>query len=380
MTLLAAQMAPDDPGVRGRQQIDGRSVWLTGQWDIASDPDRVRAALTGLWNYAAASMLSELLASTDRSNTVVLLHSWNKALSSSIARAAAQYGVPVIAVLHDYSICCPNGAYYDFRGNVACALQPMSLRCIAKPCDRRALAHKAYRVVRHAVQESIGRMPAGLAGVICVSEYQRAVLQPLLPADLPCHVLPNPVDAPPAGLGAHVEASRRFLFVGRLSGEKGALVLAEAARLAGVDVAFVGDGPQRTEISAVLPQANVSGWLTPAGVWRELADCRALVYPSMLRETFGLSVYEAAALGVASIVFRGTAPAAFVDNEVNGLCVEQGNVAELAAALSRLQNDPALAAALGSSARERWQQHSAGNAGYAERLENILARAVPARS
>jgi len=376
VTLFSAQQSSDAPGNPDQRAADDGTLLLTGQWDIARDPERLRAVRQGLWNAAAYRMLADQLERSDRASTVVLVHSWNKALSSSIVRAATDRGVPVVAVLHDYSACCPNGAYHNFRSNQPCSLRPMSLRCLRTPCDQRSETHKAWRVVRQVVQQRRGGIPDQLSAVIYVSEYQRRAMQPWLPDTLSFQVLENPVAAPPEGLRAQVRDSARFLAVGRLSKEKGPLVLAQAARIAGVDVTFVGDGPLRGAIADANPDASFTGWLDGDAVWRELTRCRALVYPSMWRETFGLSVYEAAALGIPSIVSHGTAPADFIQHGVNGLLVPQGDADALADALRLLSDRPGYAAQLGAAASASWHQHSRSTERYFEQLEQILVGAM----
>lgn len=374
--LFAAQALTDSPGVPGADQRDGLPSRITGQWDIAGDPRRSRAMLQGIWNWRAARMLGDLLEEVGRANTVLLLHSWSKALSSSIVRTAITHGVPVVAVLHDYFIGCPNGAYHHFHSGKPCTLRPMSPRCMMTPCDRQALAHKPWRVARQAVQQHLGCMPRGLAAVICVSDYQRAILHDWLPDELPCHVLPNPVAPAPEGLRARVGTSRRFLFVGRLSAEKGPLIFAAAAREAGVEAVFVGDGVQRADILRILPHAPITGWVDADRVWREMSDCRALIYPSMWHETFGLSVYEAASLGVPSVVSSGTAPAEFVVDGHNGLRFPQGDVEALARLLSALACDPDRAVRLGERARADSLLRSQSAGRYDAALEQFLYDAL----
>jgi glycosyltransferase involved in cell wall biosynthesis len=119
---------------------------------------------------------------------------------------------------------------------------------------------------------------------------------PLLPADTRLHYLPNPVDLEDRG-PADVTANDTFVFIGRLSQEKGAAVFAEAARRAGVKALFVGDGPMRQAILSAAPGAAITGWVDNAQVRAHLRRARALVFPSLWYETFGLSVHEALAIG-----------------------------------------------------------------------------------
>jgi colanic acid/amylovoran biosynthesis glycosyltransferase len=103
------------------------------------------------------------------------------------------------------------------------------------------------------------------------------------------------------------KAARRLLCIGRLSHEKGQLLLIEAARrLAerGADFTLVlaGDGPQRAEVEAAIARAGlgdrvrITGWLDAAAVQREIAISTALVVAS-LSEGLPVVIMEAMACG-----------------------------------------------------------------------------------
>jgi hypothetical protein len=87
----------------------------TDQREIATDPSRARAALQGIWNHKAAAALRTLLNQLDYRSTVVHVHSWTKALSSSVIRECMSAGFPVTCTLHDYFVVCPNGGLFDYQ-------------------------------------------------------------------------------------------------------------------------------------------------------------------------------------------------------------------------------------------------------------------------
>jgi colanic acid/amylovoran biosynthesis glycosyltransferase len=99
----------------------------------------------------------------------------------------------------------------------------------------------------------------------------------------------------------------RFVCVGRLSVEKGQLILIEAVRQlhdAGVycEVVFVGDGPMRKEIESAIKgqglerQITITGWVSGERVKAELVAARALVLASF-SEGLPVVLMEAMAFG-----------------------------------------------------------------------------------
>ena len=156
-------------------------------------------------------------------DTIVHVHGWAKALSPSIGPVLKRAKLTCVFTMHEYFIACPNGGFYDYPAAHPCHLRPMSLACIARNCDQRSYHRKLMRVGRHAVMQHSGLLDC-IGHVITLSRLQRQILQPYLPADVQYHQLANPIDVPP--LGQKPDPARGdFVFVGRLSAEKGADVV-----------------------------------------------------------------------------------------------------------------------------------------------------------
>ncbi|HEY1182101.1 MAG TPA: glycosyltransferase [Rhodocyclaceae bacterium] len=327
----------------------------SGQHDILGNPDRLEAAVQGLWNGKAAQQLGRLLDSKDSKRTVVHLHSWSKALSSSVVREVLRRNLPLVCTLHDYFAACPNGAFFNHQTGKTCELTPLGLPCLATHCDSRSYKHKLWRVARQAIQINFGGLPGHIRHFIVPSRFAAEILRPHLSADAQLHVLPSAISRPDTE--AKPPAARSGMaFVGRLSQEKGALLYIEACKRLGLQPQLVGDGEQRALIERMAPDAAISGWLPQCQVWEKLATLEALVFPSLCYETQGLMPLEAAALGVASIVPRQCAAAEFVVHEQTGLHFDSGDAGSLAAAMQRMRTERGLAQRLGEAAAAAFAQ------------------------
>ncbi len=332
VTVFAA-VGPADP----RLTEAGIETILLDQVDVTTTNSLARFGVQWLWNQKAAAALGELLARHDPAETVVHVHAWAKALSPSIGPVLAGSRAPVVFTMHEYYLACPNGGFYDYPVSAACHRAPVSLACVAHNCDSRGYARKLMRVGRHVLMRNTG-MINNLSAVITISRLQREVLAPHLPADTQWYDVGNPIDAEPLG---HKDDGPPggFVFVGRLSAEKGAGLFAEAARLSGQRAIFVGDGPQRAELEAAYPEAEFLGWHDPAGVKRRLRAARALVFPSVWYEGQPLTVLESLALGTPVIVSDICAGREAVEDGRSGLWFRSGDPASLAAAMTRLSDD-----------------------------------------
>ncbi len=135
-------------------------------------------------------------------------------------------------------------------------------------------------------------------------------------------------------------AARRLICVGRLSEEKGQLLLMEAAqRLAAQGVEFelvlAGDGELRPDIEALVKYHNlqarvrITGWISGEQVRDEILSARALVLPSFA-EGLPIVIMEAMALKRPVIsTFVGGIPELVHPGE-NGWLVPAGDVEALA--------------------------------------------------
>jgi glycosyltransferase involved in cell wall biosynthesis len=312
-----------------------RTICLN-QKDILAEPNRGTAALRGIWNTTAARELRAVCDRSDPHDTIVHCHGFAKALSPSIGPVLTQGPIPSVYTMHEYFLACPNGGFFDFRRNEICHRKPLGISCLTTDCDVRHPAHKVWRVARQAMGRSFGRMPSGLKDVIYISELQRTVIQDFLSPDTTLHYVPNPtlVD----GRLTTPAANDVFLFIGRLSPEKGCRLFAEAAREAGVRAVFAGDGPERSAVEQINPDALVTGWLSAEKVQQWIEKARCLVFPSLWYECQPLAPMEALARGVPVICGTWSAAAEVVEDGKTGLHVFEPSVDQLVKSIRMLRD------------------------------------------
>ena len=332
--IYFAAVGPADDGLVKA----GVEVVLLDQEDSTSTASLAKFGVQWLWNAAAAQKLRVLLARFDPSDTVVHVHAWAKALSPSIGPVLTATKIPRVFTMHEYYLACPNGGFYDYPISTACHREPMSLECIGYNCDSRSYARKLMRVGRHALMMAAG-LPRSVQHIITISHLQREALRPYLPSDLIYHMVGNPIDSEALGQKGDAPLGD-FLFVGRLSPEKGPRVFAEAARLAKLKAVFVGDGPSADELRRDFPEAEFLGWKSPAEVKALMRQARALVFPSVWYEGQPLTVYEALGMGTPVLVSDICAGREAVDEGENGLWFRNNDPASLAEAMQRMMDEP----------------------------------------
>jgi glycosyltransferase involved in cell wall biosynthesis len=149
-------------------------------------------------------------------------------------------------------------------------------------------------------------------------------------------------------------------FIGRFVRYKGLSVLIDAlARLDGVHAMLIGDGPLRhqtkeqAQIAGIADRVHFFGIVDEPTKIRSLAMMDMLLLPSVeTTEAFGVVQIEAQLMSVPVIASR--LPTGVTDITIDGdtgLLVPPGDAEALTRSISRLINDPALAARLGTAGR-----------------------------
>jgi colanic acid/amylovoran biosynthesis glycosyltransferase len=158
--------------------------------------------------------------------------------------------------------------------------------------------------------------------------------------------------------------SRRFICIGRMSEQKGHLILIEAAQrlaLRGEDFEIVlcGDGEMRPSIEAMVRRYNLEskirilGWIDSARIREEISKARALVLPSFA-EGLPVVIMETMALGrpVVSTFIAGI-PELVIPGE-NGWLAPAGDVEAFEEAMQAcLDSNAEALVQMGKAARKR---------------------------
>ena len=326
-------------------------VICIGQTDILNDSNRLRAAVNGLWNVLAMRKMADLLLHYSPSDTIVHVHGWTKALSSSPIRIAIRRGFKVILTLHDYFVACPNGGFFDYPAKRICKRRPLSFSCVMRNCDVRSYPQKIWRVIRQIVQKDIGRIPFGISGFIAVSNFSLGILRKNLPSTNSIRVISNPIETNRAK-PVNVASNQNFVCASRLSEEKGVGLFAEAMKQLGYGGIVVGDGPLANKLRMQYPDMIYTGWQSANDLLKILQQARVLIFPSLWYEVQPLIVLEAMSLGIPVIVPDTSAAREIITDGVTGLWFQGGDLGDLINKIRQCQNDPVLVANLGLAAHQ----------------------------
>jgi glycosyltransferase involved in cell wall biosynthesis len=367
--IFFAACGPVDP----RLADSGVEVVCLEQPDITTATSQVKFLAQTMWNTKAARRLAELFAGLDPAASVLHVHGWAKALSPSIGPIIRRAGLAAVYTMHEFFLVCPTGGFYDYHRGEPCRRVPLSLACITCNCDARSYPRKVLRMLRQLLLDDVSRLKQTIHHIVTLSELQYQVVRDYLPPQTIYHRVGNPISVP--DLGPKPTRGDDFLFVGRLSAEKGVAHFCAAARLAGVVPVIAGDGPLADELRMRFPEARMLGWQSHERVHELMRRARALVFPSVWYEGQPLTVYEALALGTPVIVSDVCAGREAVADGSDGMWFSSADPASLAAALARLRDD-ATAARMSRRAYEKYWASPLTIDRHLDAIEAVYAQAL----
>lgn len=299
---------------------------------------KVKGALEGLSSKRTYHALCALLTEFDPSDTVLHIHSWTHALSSSIFDAIADMGFRSLATLHEYFIACPNGGFFDYRRHEICHLKPCSPACLARNCDKRSYAQKLYRILRLAIQtRAIGCARPKLA---YLSEFTYGVLRGNRFDDGSPIYLPNPIEVQGDYAPSPIESREGYLFIGRMDSEKNPEMFCEALTRLGLPGTLCGDGPLLQQLREKYPNMTFLGWCGKDELARQARANKALVLTSYWLEASPLVCLEAMfAAGIPSVVPDSCGATDYIENGRNGLWFTNKSLESLCTAIMKLEDE-----------------------------------------
>ena len=295
------------------ENIDGITYISTNQNEALKEKNKIKGAINGIYNFKAKKELKRLLKTLNFNDTIIHVHGWTKALSSSIFDIAFKMKFKVVLTLHDYFTACPNGGYFNYPKNEICHLKPLSWKCIKCNCDSRNYGFKLYRVVRQFVQNKIVKLNDKLENAISISDFSEKILKSTLGKNTEVTRIYNPIDIDEHIEKVDITKNKYYLYVGRISKEKGVDLFCQAITELGYKGIVVGDGDEKSILEEKFPNIEFTGWKNKDEVKQYMKGAKALIFPSRWYETAGLTILEAKSLGIPCLVSKNSAGKEFVE-------------------------------------------------------------------
>lgn len=304
--------------------------------DLLGNKNRIDAIVKGIYNKKAGEELKKLLNYLVKEETIVHIHTWTKVLSSSVFKVCEEMGFKTYLTIHEYFLACPNGACYNYVEQKICELKPLSSACLKCNCDSRSYLQKIWRCLRQVKQNKVIRHYKDL-NYVFISPYQEKQLLRRIPEIKNRFLVKNPINV---GERKKIESEKNsyFIYIGRLSGEKGPQLFCEAVTKAGVHGIVIGKGLLQEELKVKYSNIEFIGWQSKEQINERLKKTRALIFPTLWYEGSPLTVPEVQAYGIPCIVTDCSSAIDDIIHGENGEIVK-ANVGDMVDAINRFKND-----------------------------------------
>lgn len=348
------------------------SSWFVDEIELEQQYPTIRKALNAtkvIYSVEARHRIGELigLVRPDIAHAHNVYHHISPAIFGTLKASS----IPTVLTLHDLKIACP--AYRMLAHDGVC---------------ERCKSGQIWNVAMHRCMK--GSLPLSLLiGVETLVHrllgcYSKNVDRFVVPSRFYLEkfvewgwrreqfvYIPNFVDIErlrPAG----GSPGKTFVFVGRLSSEKGVKTLVRALALAEVQGVFVGAGPEEKELRRLADEVGASvtfaGYRAGQALVDAIRDARAVVLPSEWYENAPVSLMEAYALERPVIGAAIGGIPELIRDGVTGALFPSGDVEALAAKLRNFADTPDDDIAAMGKAGRSWVENEFTGARYRERL------------
>lgn len=311
-----------------------KNIVCLEQEDILNSSSRIKAITGGIWNRNARKEM-DLLLKKNNENVIVHIHGWTKCLTSSIFKSCHDNGVAPFVSIHDYFAACPNGGFYNYRKETICKYHGICAGCIFSNCDSRSYTHKVWRVLRQIIQDKYIRK-SKLNIYIGTSHFSYNAIKPSLRSN-EVRWVRNPINI---YKGPFVKCAENdtFLFIGRISEEKGADLFCDAISRTSSKGIVIGSGNELETYKRKYKKIEFVGWKTFDEMKSYIDRTRALVVSSRYYEGSPLVVPEMQCYGIPCIVPDKCAASDTIRDGVNGKIFLSGSLESLCDAIEIVKN------------------------------------------
>jgi len=285
--------------------------------DQIQNLNQIKVAINSIWSNHFYTEIKKKI--KENNYDIVHVQNFFPLLSPSIFFACKKTNTKVVMSVRNYRLICPNALLF-INGSVCkeCVGKMIPYHAIKKKCYRENYLATATVVSMLAIHNIINTWNSKINGLICTSEFVKSQL-------LLAGYKENQLFVKNNFITTHIEPNflpkDYYIFVGRLSVEKGIDVILKTFKHFDKKLLIIGDGPLKEMIlKEIAPFTNITylGKKSLNDTYEYIAGAKALIQPSKCHETFGRTIVEAYAHGTPVIASNLGGMTELVINGENG--------------------------------------------------------------
>ena len=274
---------------------------------------------------------------------LIHIHNFVPLVSPSVLFVANKNNIPVVITLHNYRLLCPSATLFHSNKLYEKSIHSIfPWDAVIKGVYRNSIIQTAAVALMTAWHNIIGTWRNKVDLYITLTQFAKEKFKNSalsIPGEK-MTVKPNFVMN--MGRGAATRENF-FLFVGRLTDEKGIQTLLNATKLHDFKLVIIGDGPLRylvEDFARTNANLHYLGFQNKDTVLHHLKTCKALIFPSIWYEGFPMTILEAFSTGTLVLASKLGGMAEIIQHRVNGMHFEGGNAQDMVAKIIEILEQP----------------------------------------
>ncbi len=350
---------------------------------IGSDKRRILSSFFSRWLSAKYYRQTRRLIKSFKPD-IVHCHNFTRNISPSPLLAAKRLEVPTVLTVHDFYLYCPKtcGIFSDGkvceRGyNMLCPFY----QCKTHKVGYQYVPYYLLKWLKAGMHRYIIRKNVDY--FICPTEaLKRLITRSLGVEDSRVIHLPNFIETKNKRIAFDKTNEKLFLFVGRLSREKGVDVgiramdyLIKKEGLRNIKLKIIGDGPEMENLVRQVTKLGLDknikfiGQVENKGLGRYYQESCAVLLPSVYLENAPLVALEAMLSGKPIIASDIGGLPELVEHNKTGYLFEMSNYVEMGEYMKRLYDNRELSAKLGKAGFEKCRREFNAQSHYKRLME-----------
>lgn len=263
---------------------------------------------------------------------VIHIHNLHFAGSPSVIYAIKKQRVPFVMTLHNYRLLCPSATLFANGKIFTDSVNKIwPFKAVTKGVYLHSVPLTLWLSLSMLTHQLLGTWKS-ISKFIALGEHSKQLF-----VDSKLKLNPDDIAIKPNFCYAPNREELKlkgyyYVYIGRLSDEKGLNTLLNAFVKNKLPLKIVGSGPMEEEVknySNKYININYLGSLAKENVYILLKNASALIFPSVWYETFGMSIIEAFSNGTPVIASKLGQMKNLITDKYNGLHFEAGNEEDL---------------------------------------------------
>ncbi len=270
---------------------------------------------------------------------IIHIHNLHFAASPSVVYAIKKSKIPFVMTLHNYRLICPSALlFYNGKSFLNSIQKKFYWKAIQNRVYRNSYLLTFWLGITIKLHQLAGTWK-NAKKIIVLNQYSKNIFEhsSINAGKNKFTVKPNFCAVPKVSVQ---KINNDFLYIGRLSEEKGIDLLLNAFATNGFNLIIAGDGPFKEKIIDYSKRYNnidFLGLIDKNKVFSLMKSCTALVFPSTWPEGMPLTIIEALACGLPVITSKSGAMLDMITDEFDGLYFQTGNEEDLKAKIVKWQ-------------------------------------------